>query len=195
MKLGLILESPKDGTDHQVYELVIKRLRSELTVDFTGFHNKKEMLFSCGTVAKTLFDTGFDKVAIIWDLIPTWGGKPCLHNDIEKITTNLQNAEVDLSEVKLICIEPELEGWIITEKNALEQYQMERYPTHIQRFNPPRIFKTTRICKPVIERYLGSYNDMTEAKKIVEKIMDFDRVAQRDKTKSFKRFKDFVKML
>ena len=44
MKLGLILESPKEGTDHQVYKLVIERLRSDMDVVIAGFRNKRDMI-------------------------------------------------------------------------------------------------------------------------------------------------------
>ena len=192
MKLGLILESPKDGTDHKVYGLVIERLCPDMSIEAVGFRNKRDMIAGCGVATKLLLESDMcDRVAIIWDLIPPWDDKPsCRCRDREKIIANLRNANVNFSKVKLICIEPELEGWIIVEKNALQAYRNERQPTHQRRFDPPKIYKTNRKCKPIIERYLGKYNDITEAKLIVEKITNFDRVAR--KHESFRRFKEFM---
>jgi hypothetical protein len=44
---------------------------------------------------------------------------------VEAITNNLSAVNVDLSKVKLICIEPELEGWLIIEGTALTKYKTE----------------------------------------------------------------------
>ena len=196
MKLGLILESPPNGTDYQVYELVVRKLRSDIEITITGCHDKKNLISECGEMAKLLLDNDdCDSVAIVWDLMPTWGGRPCRHNDKEAITASLRSAGVDLSKVKLICIEPELEGWLIADGRALTAYKTQIcHPHPIKTFRDRNVQGNSNESKKIISKYLGhKYSEMTEAKKITAKITDFDRVAR--KHKSFKRFKDFVEGL
>ncbi|MDR1142440.1 MAG: hypothetical protein LBL62_12165 [Planctomycetaceae bacterium] len=202
MKLGLILECPPNGTDHQVYEYVIRRLCPSLDVKPTGTKNKLQMIEKCGNIASLLLgEDCCDYVVIIWDLMPPWSQhreKPCRKKDIDMILNNLENANIDplviKSKIKLICIEPELEGWIITESKALESYQQEKHPTHPKRFSPPKnIPRTDSHCKPIIEKYLGNYNDIYDAIKIVKHFDNFDKVAR--KHTSFRRLKEFVEEL
>ena len=196
MKLGLILESPKDGTDYQVYKLVIERLCPGMNVVVTDFRNKRDMIAGSGTAAKLLLENDrCDRVAIIWDLMPTWGGQPCRHNDKEAITENLRSAGVDLSKVKLICIEPELEGWLIVDGTALTAYKTQIcHPHRVRAFNGRNEQSNSNESKRVISKYLERrYSDITEAKQIAAKITNFDRVARTHK--SFRRFKEFVEEL
>ncbi|MDR1270468.1 MAG: hypothetical protein LBK82_13180 [Planctomycetaceae bacterium] len=198
MKLGLILECPTEGTDHLVYKYVAQQLCPQLKIIVEGHRNKKLMIDNCGKTAKLLLKN-CDAVAIIWDLMPPWEEKrrrkPCRNRDVDMILKNLENANIDRlaikSKIKLICIEPELEAWIITERKALESYQQEKHPTHPKRFCPPKnISRTSKYCKPIIEKYLGNYNDIYDAIKIVQHFDNFDKVAR--KHTSFRRLKEFI---
>ena len=122
MKLGLILECPKQGTDHQVYEYVIKKLcpAIEIVVVPSGSTNKPGMIAKCGEVAKTLIESEkCNKVAILWDLIPAWGGTACRKEDVEAITNNLNAANVDISKIKLISIAPEQQTLLLVDSKPL----------------------------------------------------------------------------
>lgn len=195
MKLGLILECPKQGTDHQVYEYVIKKLcpAIEIVVVPSGSTNKPGMIAKCGEVAKTLIEAEHcNKVAILWDLIPTWGGTACRKEDVEAITNNLNAANVDLSKVKLICIEPELEGWLIVEGTALTKYKTGIcHPHPVKKFNGVKLSVQSNDSKKTISKYLERrYNDISEAIRIAKNIDDFDKIAR--KHESFARLKTFI---
>ncbi|MDR2345759.1 MAG: hypothetical protein LBE18_06805 [Planctomycetaceae bacterium] len=201
MKLGLILECPANGTDHQVYEHVIHELCPSIKILAvpTGTSNKRQMIENCGKIASSLLELeSCDIVAIIWDLMPTWkkqGGKSCRHEDIDKIQTNLKNADVDLSKVKLICIEPELEGWIITDGSALTKYKKEiRSPHPVKRFKDVKQLNNSNDSKKRISKYLErKYNDIVEAIKIVKHFDNFNEIVK--KHTSFRRLKEFIEKL
>ena len=195
MKLGLILECPKQGTDHQVYEYVINQLCNaiEVVVIPSGTTNKPSMIANCGEIAQTLIEAeACQKVAILWDLIPAWGGKACRKDDIDAITKNLIAANVDLSKIKLICIEPELEGWLIVDGAALTKYKTDICRPHpVKKFNGAKLSAKSNNSKNTISKYLErKYNDIIEAIRIVKNIEDFDKIAR--KHESFSRLKEFV---
>jgi hypothetical protein len=206
MKLGLILECPFKGTDHQVYDYVIRKLcpSIEISVVSTGTSNKPQMIESCGKIASMLLQIEHcDAVAIIWDLMPPWkekrrgkqGRKPCRHEDIVKIQTNLKSANVNVSKVKLICIEPELEGWIIVDGSALTKYKEEISSSRpVEKFNKVKQLNKSNDSKNRINKYLKrKYNDVVDAIKIVKHFDNFDKVAR--KHTSFRRLKEFIENL
>jgi hypothetical protein len=63
-----------------------------------------------------------DRVVVAWDLEPAWGGEACRHDDKERAMTSLRGAKVQLSKVDLLCIERELECWLMADRRALEVY-------------------------------------------------------------------------
>jgi len=194
MKLGLILECPKQGTDQQVYEFVIEKLCPQLQViSQPAGNNKPQMIQNCGKAAKLLLDTEkCDYVAIIWDLMPPWGGKPCRKEDIDRILKKLEEANIDSTKIKLICIEPELEGWFLVEGHALTEYKRQcRRPHRVGSFKGIKLRKNDNSAKTCISTYLErKYNDVLEAIKIVQHINDYSKIAR--KHDSFKRLKMFV---
>lgn len=198
MKLGLILECPNQGTDHVVYEYVIKKICPDIDVIVipSGTNNKPQMISNCGSIAQALLvSEKCDKVAILWDLIPTWGGKACRKTDIDLITKNLIDAGLDLKNIKLICIEPELEGWLIVEGKAITLYKTELWHPHpVQKFKGIRLAPQSGESKKEISRYLGyRYSDIIEAIRITKKIDSFDKIAS--KNQSFGRLKEFIDQL
>ena len=151
------------------------------------------MIAKCGEIAKTLIDAEHcDRVAILWDLIPAWGGTACRKDDVEAIINNLNAANVDLAKVKLICIEPELEGWLIVEGTALTKYKTGIcHPHPVKKFNGVKLSAKSDFSKKTISKYLERrYNDITEAIRIAKNIDDFDKIARKHET--FARLKDFI---
>lgn len=193
MKIGYIFECPRDGTDEQVYSKVINRLcpGMEFVVQSAG-NNKREMIDQCGIVAQLLLSEGCDLIAIVWDLVPPWGDiKACRKADKAAILANLRSAGVEENRVKLICIEPELEGWLVFDGRPLTAYKKQlSHPHPTDKFNGAKLKPTSENAKTVIHKYLGrKYNDVSEAVKIVEHIKDFSRIA---KHPSFGRLKKFI---
>jgi hypothetical protein len=151
------------------------------------------MVANCGEIAQTLIDSdNCDHVAIIWDLMPTWGGKACRKEDVDAITNNLVAANVNLTKTKLICIEPELEGWLIAEGTALTNYKtLLSHPHPVKKFNGSKLSGHSNESKKVITKYLGhKYNDITEAIRIAQNIADYKKIAR--KHASFARLKNFI---
>jgi hypothetical protein len=97
MKLGLILECPNKGTDHLVYEYIIKKLHQSIEVEVVGLNNKYKLMTACGNTAKLLLDIDrCNQVVILWDLIPRWENKnSCRKEDVDEIRKNLEAANVD----------------------------------------------------------------------------------------------------
>jgi len=193
MKLGLILECPNQGTDHQVYNHVITRLCPDISLNITGCVNKKDLINKCGPIAKTLLESDrCDHVAVIWDAMPTWGGEPCRKKDIAAIKKSLEEEKTDLSRIKLICMEPELEGWLLVDGRALTIYKRELCRPHpAKSFPSVKLSSNSNQAKKIISRYLGHpYNDIFEAIAIVKKFSDFSRIAR--KHPSFSRFHQFI---
>jgi hypothetical protein len=196
MKLGLILECPLKGTDQQVYEYIIKQLNVNLQVVVQpAGNNKPQMIQNCGKTAKLLFNEGCNYIAIIWDLMPPWGGKPCRKQDVEQICTKLEESQIDLDRIKLICIEPELESIFLVDGKALTAYKKQCCRPHpVEIFKGKKLAKNDNSAKTCISNYLGrKYNDISEAIKIVEHVENYDKISK--KHLSFKRFREFVESL
>jgi len=194
MKIGLILECDRGGTDQQVYEFVAKKIcpSAEYLIEPAGT-NKPTMIENCGKVAKILIEKlGCTQVAIIWDLMPRWGGTPCRNEDKAQIIKNLASQGVSLNQVKLICIEPELESWIITEAKGLTSYKAQlSHPHKIPPFRSQILQESDNKAKAYISKYLGRrYNDISEAIRIVQHISDFSKFKR--KHPSYERFHDFI---
>ncbi len=134
-RLGIILECGPYGADRQVIEFLIGRIRTDIQCIYKPLDNKKKLESDCGMTAKSLIDIEkCDYVLIIWDLYPPWKDKkekPCRHEDKEKIFKALKDAIVSEKKVILICIEAELESWLIADHEALTNYIRQRKNPHV----------------------------------------------------------------
>lgn len=197
MKLGLIFECDKQGTDQQVYEYVIKQFCPDLDfVTLPAGVNKKQMIESCGKAAQALIDIEkCDKVAIVWDLMPRWGGVPCRKEDVDAIFKSLQDEGTDATKIKLVCIEPELESWFLVDGNVLTSYKTQlSHPHPVQKYKGKKLDPESKDSKKEISKYLERrYNDITEAIKIVKHVESYDKIAKKHAT--FKRLKDLIDLL
>lgn len=122
MKIGLILECGPMGAEKKVHTYLAKQLRPELEVETVTLDNKPKLLAGCGAAARNLLKT-CERVLIIWDLYPSWredGERPCRHADRKLAFASLDTAEVSRDDVALICIEEELEAWLIADERAVE---------------------------------------------------------------------------
>jgi hypothetical protein len=78
-------------------------------------------LFSlAGEVARTLFATGYDKVLIIWDILPRWDKPDGEAQDRQDLEPSLVRAGVEAHPcLYLIAIHRELEAWLLADGSAL----------------------------------------------------------------------------
>ncbi len=193
MKLGFILECGPQGADLKVCQNLVGRILPEAEVSFKTLDVKPKLISGCGIVAKQLIDDGFERVYIIWDLYPSWrikGLKPCRKEDRDNIFDSLNAAHVPLDRVHLVCIEQELESWLIADGRAISSYLSkptrhvtighERYPDQV--VNPKK-----KLNRHFTQSRGGSFNyiDYMHAEKLVALIPDFQKLK---KSETFKRF-------
>jgi hypothetical protein len=195
MKIGFIFECGPDGPDVQVCHHLVHKLDSTIQFVPNTLDNKKKLVEDCGPVAKALL-IECKKVIIVWDLYPAWrekGIKPCRHEDRLGIFQSLQAENVDLSKVFLVCIQEELEAWLLADYRAVTAMLKPLKHPHpvgrISRFsNPDRIRNPKKRLTKIFTQELGSgrrYVDYQHAIMLAREIPDFNRIRRSD---SFKRF-------
>ena len=190
MKVGMIFECGDEGADADVCLYLAKRIRPDVRVESDPLGNKRNLLNCCGESAAQLFEIGCEKVFIIWDLYPSFRRKedPCRHNDKELILESLFNAGVGLDNVELICIEAELETWLLADYKAVRDV--------LRKWNPKartgRLKRTRQLKDPkgkledLFEAQIGrTYEPHNHAKLIAKAMPNPSRLRKVD---SFRRF-------
>ena len=199
MKIGMIFECGPSGADKKVYEYLAKQLDSDIVIVSSTLGSKPTLVEQCGTEAKALLEIGnCERVIITWDLYPPWQGRrqrPCLFNDRTLIKDSLRKAgltEWQLQRVHLVCIEKELETFLLADKGAIEVYLsgIKRHPCRIGGLrNPERHRNPKARLSQIFQEHIGRrYNDLVDAEKII-KLADVDRIWR---CSSFERFADKV---
>lgn len=181
-RIGLILECGPEGADKQVYEALIQRLCPGTSYEIRTLSNKPLLVQDCGAVARALLDNGCSSIFIMWDLYPAWrerGIKPCRRNDRLAILSALRNTGVNTTRCHLICVEEELETWLISDERALKKLLStksgkKRIPSHRQ---PEHVHKPKTVLIKMYEQLAGKkYTDRVDAIVIVNAIPDFRRL-------------------
>lgn len=191
MKIGLILECGPMGADKQVCEHLIGILDSQMEFDSVTLDNKPNLIAKCGGAARELLAGGCDHVAIVWDLHPAWridGQSPCRFKDRQSIFQSLSDADVAIQSVSLICIEEELEAWLISDERALSSIlSTAAHPVVLRRNNQASSTKKPKTAlNQLFQRHRrGPYQDLTHAIRIIRAIPDFQRLRR---CESFRRF-------
>ena len=190
MKVGMIFECGDDGADIKVCLHLARRIRPDIQIEPEPLGNKRKLLESCGESAAQLLDVGCEKVFVIWDLYPSFKRKadPCRHKDKESIFESLIIAGVASENVELICIEAELETWLVAEYRAVRYVIQEWAP----KANIGRLKKMTQANDPKVqleqlfEKHIGRpYQPHGDAERIVQAIPDLRRLRR---VPSFRRF-------
>ena len=195
MKIGFIFECGPEGPDVQVCHYLVQLLDPAIEFIPSTLDNKKKLVEDCGTVAKVLLDE-CEKVIIVWDLYPAWrerGMRPCRHEDRQAIFRSLQAENVDLSKVFLVCIQEEIEAWLLADNRAvtamLKPLKRPHPVSRISRFSKPdNIRNPKKRLTKIFTQELGPsrrYVDYQHAILIAREISDFNRIKGSD---SFKRF-------
>ena len=195
MKIGFIFECGPEGPDVQVCRYLVQMLDPAIEFVPSTLDNKKKLVEDCGAVAKVLLDE-CEKVIIVWDLYPAWrerGMRPCRHEDRQAIFRSLQAENVDLSKVFPVCIQEELEAWLLADNRAVTAMLKPLKRPHpvgrISRYsNPDRIRNPKATLTRIFNHELGNnrrYVDYQHAILIAREISNFNRIRRSD---SFKRF-------
>ena len=189
MKVGMIFECGPKGADRKVCVRLAKLLDSSLRILVRTAGNKPLLERDCGELASQLFDRGCERVIIVWDLYPSWTSEnPCRKQDCEAIFSSLNDAGVDQSKVALVCIEKELETWLLADERAIERTLSK--PHRRARIGRRRNVEQIRNPKSALRevfRQLGGmdYNDYYHAELIARQITDFQRLKR---IETFRRF-------
>jgi hypothetical protein len=122
--VGMVFECGPQGADKQVCEYLAQHLRPGIRVKSRTLDNKDNLLRDAGKVAAQLLKDGCACVLVVWDLRPAWPDKkdkPCRRT--ERQTLLARQAEAGLpadAPVYLVCIEQELESWLLANEKAIE---------------------------------------------------------------------------
>ena len=202
MKIGIILECGPDGPDKHVCkhlaELILRDAKMEAELSFTTLDNKSNLLQQCGDAASILLHQGCERILIVWDLYPPWGvhkQKPCRHADRQTIFGALEAANVQSTCVALICIQEELEAWLLADGNTLTGF-LQSINSHVKKVphhkSPERIGcnPKTALNKLMQESTGRKYEDYVHARKISMRMTDLTRL--RKVCPAFQRFEQKV---
>ena len=126
MKIGFIFECGPQGADKQVCEYLASQLRPGMKLISRTLDNKPNLLAEAGKVAAMLLADGCHCVLIIWDLRPAWPNKvnkPCRHGERQALLQALTQAGIAVpGPVYLVCIEQELESWLLADESLVSKY-------------------------------------------------------------------------
>ena len=153
--------------------------------------DKPNLIADCGSTAAQLLEDCCDRVVIIWDLRPAWPdkkSKPCLVEERKAIIGSLLSANVQSEEVYLVCIQQELEAWLLADERAIETVlSTDAHPVKIKRRRKvDQIQNPKAALNNLFKEHRGRrYVDRVHAKQIVESMIDLKRLQKVD---SFLRF-------
>ena len=203
MKIGLITEGVKDGADQAVCShltmMICREANVECQVVCRPLGNLPALKTDCGTTAALLLADGCDRVIILWDLHPGWrtdGEPPCRQEHRKDILASLTTAEVDASRIALVCIEEELEAWLLADHRAVTRF-IESKPVRDRRVSISQARSPEHIDKPktrldnIVRQYWGrQYADRVHAIQIVQQFPDLRHIRR---SVTFQRFELKVK--
>ncbi len=124
-------------------------------------------------MAAALLKEGCERVLIVWDLRPAWPNerKPCRNVERETILASLRNAGVAGKPIFLICIEQELESWLLADERKISAY----LSTAAHSYPAPPVRKPDRVSNPksVMMKHFQSargrrYVDRTDAIRVMQ---------------------------
>jgi hypothetical protein len=142
MTIGLIFECGPQGADKQVCEYLAKAIRPGVALTSKTLDNKENLLRDAGRVAAQMLKEGCRCVLIVWDLRPSWPDrreKPCRAAERQQILDSLASAGLPpAAPVYLVCIEQELESWVIACDHAITAYlSTQAHPYQAQQYKKP----------------------------------------------------------
>jgi len=191
MNVGMIFECGPEGADVKVCTYLARRLRPEIVISPVTLTNKPNLIAKCGDAAAELLNGGSERVVIVWDLYPAWrerGGRPCRKEDRENIRKSLVEAGVDAAKVHLVCIQEELEAWLLADHRALESLlsRPTRRATVSESRHPERMRNPKARMQQIFREHGRVYNDLLDAERIVQRLPELRRLHRRCET--FQRF-------
>lgn len=173
MKIGFVFECGPQGADKQVCEYLAGKLLPRASFISRTLDNKANLLSQAGEVAAALLRDGCARVLVVWDLRPAWPEKkhkPCRHNERAALLDSLAKAGVAKWPVFLVCIEQELESWLLADEAKLSAFLSTQAHAHVVK----RVKHPDRVPQPkasVLNHFKSArgwrYEDRVHAVKIV----------------------------
>lgn len=194
MKVGMIFECGPQGADKQVCEYLAREIRGGTEFAFVTLDNKANLLRDAGLAAKRMLADGCCCVLLIWDLRPAWPTpkRPCRANEVAEIRKSLTEADVGNQEpVHLICIEQELESWLLANERAIsELLSTDAHPYRVGKTRSPD--RVTQPKSALIELFKSArgwrYDDKVDAVRVLRAApVDLPRLRR---SASFARFEE-----
>lgn len=181
MKVGMIFECGPDGADKKVCGYLARKLLPDIEVSSVTLDNKPKLISECGNAADVLLGQGCERIVIVWDLYPPWrekGQTPCRKEDRENIAKSLLEAGVTSSNVYLVCIEQELEAWLLADGRAISQcLSTTAHKVRIKdRKNTERLNNPKRQLNKLFKEHGRVYDDVIHAQKIIQTMPDLSRI-------------------
>lgn len=175
-KIGFIFECGPQGADKQVCEYLASQLRPDVQLVSRTLDNKPNLLTEAGKVAASLLADGCNCVLIVWDLRPAWPdkkNKPCRYDERQTLLQTLAQAGIAANQpVYLVCIEQELESWVLAdEKNISDFLSTAAHPYLAKQVSKPdREPNPKAVMMSHFKTARGSrYDDKIHAVKILSK--------------------------
>lgn len=176
---------------------MVQHIRPGVKVSSKTLDNKDNLLRDAGKVAAQLLKDGCISVVIVWDLRPAWPDKkhkPCRYAERQTLLTRLAEAGLPAhAPVHLVCIEQELESWLLANERAISA--LLTTPAHA--YAAPRVKKPDAVVQPkaaMIEHFKTArnwrYDDKVDAIRILKaNAVDLARLRR---SVSFARFESKV---
>lgn len=193
MKIGYIFECGPDGGDIKVLKHLAYMITPDAEFDYEALSVKTALVKESGKAAKRLLNDGCDKIFIVWDLYPAWRedkGKPCRHEDKEGIKASLAANEISEENVVFLCLEEELEAWLLADGRLLNSYfsKPHRQVDEIKNEKKPDKVKDPKgKLMGYFKQYRGGikYDATIHAEQIIKRLEDFKKIK---KSETFTRF-------
>ncbi|MHB8897349.1 MAG: DUF4276 family protein [Thermoguttaceae bacterium] len=199
MRVGILVEcglnGPEDVLCRRVCELLRVHMGITFEIDIVPMDDKANLIQGCGDATAALFASGCDRVVILWDERPAWpetGRRLCWHNDRQDILASLGRAGVQDREVHLVCIERELESWLLFDERMLSSVlSTVAHPVRIDRQrNPDRMSNPKgRMIDLFRQHRRGRYNDIQHAAAFARCLQDLTHLRR---CATFRRFAERV---
>lgn len=188
----MILECGPQGADKLVCEYLAGKLRPGMALVSRTMDDKPNLLSNAAAVAAVLLADGCERVLIIWDLRPAWPdttNKACRAVERDALLQSLSAAGLKGRPVYLVCVEQELESWLLADETNLSGY----LSTPTRSYRVARARKPDRVGNPkskVMNHFMAAqgrrYEDRIHAIKVLRRSEpNWARLRQSD---SFARF-------
>ena len=192
MKIGYVFECGPDGGDMKVLKHLTAMIAPDAAFDYEALSVKTTLLKESGKAANRLLKDGCEKIFIVWDLYPAWRedkGKPCRHEDKEAIKRSLAAERLTENDVIFLCLEEELEAWLIADGRVLNNYfsKLHRPVDKIKNEKNP---DNVRDPKGKLTGYFKEHRHIQfdgtiHAEQIIKGIQNFQKLKKSD---TFRRF-------